>query len=58
MTILPLVLFACAGLLVVAGLSGLYATNVTFWKGHVSSWSVYLCVAAGFVAAAALLIAL
>lgn len=58
MNILPLVLFACAGLLVVAGLSSMYATNVTFWKGHVSPWSVSLCVAAGLVAGVAMLLAL
>lgn len=33
MNILSLVLFACAGLMVVVSLSSMYATNVTFWKG-------------------------
>lgn len=58
MNVLALVLFASAGLLVVMSLSTLYATNVTFWKGRVSPWSLYLLVAAALVSVAALLIGL
>lgn len=58
MNILSLVLFACAGLMVVVSLSSMYATNVTFWKGHTSPWAVFLGAAALLVLAAALMIGL
>lgn len=56
MNILSLVLFACAGLLVVVSLSSLFATNVTFYKGRSAPWAVYVGAAAFLVVAAAMLI--
>lgn len=58
MAILSLVLFACAGLLIVVSLSSLYATNVTVRKGHNSPWALYLGIAAFVVAVFALLFGL
>jgi hypothetical protein len=58
MTTLGLVLFVCAGLLVIASLSSLYVTNVTFWEGHTSRWTLYLGIAALLLALVALLIGL
>lgn len=55
MSTLSLVLFACAGVLILVSLSSLYATNVTFWKGHSSPWALYFGIAAFVLAILALL---
>lgn len=52
---LSLILFACAAVLIVASLSSLYVTNVTFWKGHTSRWTLYLGAGAFVLAILALL---
>lgn len=58
MSTLSIVLFACAGLLILATLSSLYVTNVTAFRSHTSSWERYLGIAAVLVTVAALLTAL